>query len=161
MRRISLLIAIVGAAILVTSCNAQKHTTQAYYSHKCEYLNHELDGSITVRAYGQGRNRVDARVQARKNAVYQVIFEGVNVPNNPSLSRPLVYEKNAYEKYMHIFKYFFEDDGEYEYFIHKHDKRANTNEKSWGGVQMKVATTITIEREELKAFLIEQQIIKE
>ena len=62
---------------------------------------------------------------------------------------------------MHIFKYFFEDGGEYEYYIHKHDKRANTNEKSWGGVQMKVATTITIEREELRAFLIEQQIIKE
>ena len=35
-----------------------------------ECLNVELDGSITVRVTGFGRNRLDAKEQARKNAVY-------------------------------------------------------------------------------------------
>lgn len=162
MKRASLLIAVMSIALILTSCYATKdHSTDAFYLNKCEFLNTELDGSMTLRAYGQGRNRIDARTQARKNAVYQVIFEGVNVPNNPSLSRPLIYEANAQQRYEEFFNAFFADGGEYTRFVNKKDKKDDTNEKSWGGTQTKISTTVTVERARLKAYLKEQGIIKE
>lgn len=162
MKRASLLIAVVGIALLLTSCYAnKKHTSEAFYSNKCEYLNTELDGSMTLRAYGQGRNRIDARHQARKNAVYQVIFEGVYVPNNAAMSRPLVYEANAHQKYEDFFNDFFTDGGDYTKFVNKKDKKDDTNEKSWGGAQTKISTTVTVERSKLKTYLKQQGIIKE
>lgn len=145
----------------ITSCDIHKHTPNAFYSNECQYLNDELDGSITVRTYGEGRRRDDALWQARKNAVNDVIFKGVNVPNNSALSRPLVYEVNAREKYDAFFNDFFKDGGDFTKFIIYEDKRARTNEKSWSGTQMKISTTVTVERSKLKTYLKEQNIIKE
>lgn len=151
----------VGSMMMAISCHCHTHSTQASYPTECEYLNNDLDGSITLRAYGQGRNRGDALAQARKNAVKQVIFEGIYVPNNDALSRPLVYEVNAYTKYEDFFNAFFRDGGDYTMFVHGRDKRIQTNEKSWSGTQAKISTTVTVERALLKQYLKEQNIIKE
>lgn len=161
MKRLSLLIALVGSIVLAVSCHPHTHTTQATYATECQYLNHESDGSITIRAYGQGRNRGDALEQARKNAVEQVIFKGIYVPGNSSLSRPLVYEVNAREKYEDFFNTFFRDGGDFNSFVHGDDKRIGTNEKSWSGTQAKISTTVTVERGLLKQYLKDINIIKE
>lgn len=151
----------VGSMMMAISCHCHTHSTQAAYPTKCEYLNNELDGSITVRAYGQGRNRGDALAQARKNAIHQVIFEGIYVPGNEVLSRPLIFGNNITTKHEEFFNNFFRDGGEYKNFVHNTDRRIRTNEKSWTGTQAKISTTITVERALLKQYLKEQNIIKE
>ena len=150
----------VGLVVLAVSCHTHTHTTAASYASECEYLNHEGDGSITVRAYGQGRNRGDAMAQARKNAIEQVIFKGIYVPGNSALSRPLVYEVNAREKYEDFFNTFFRDGGDFNSFVNGDDRRINTNEKHWSGTQVKISTTLTVERGLLKQYLKDINIIK-
>ena len=73
------------------SCSAQRRTS-SYYESSTTYLNAEADGSITVRAYGMGRNRQDAIEQAWKNAVHDIIFKGVNglTCKVPCLSYPKI-----------------------------------------------------------------------
>lgn len=160
MKKILFGLMFLGAALILGSCNVHKVSTEAYYSTKCVYLNDEGDGSITVRAYGRGAYRNDAVEQARKNAVRQVIFEGVDVPGNVSLSRPLILEVNAAEKYESFFNNFFKDDGPYTQFFARKDRRLRTNEKVWTDTQVKIATTIRIFRSDLKEYLKENNIIK-
>ena len=62
---------------------------------------------------------------------------------------------------LEFFNAFFADGGEYTRFVNKKDKKDDTNEKSWGGTQTKMSTTVTVERARLKAYLKEQGIIKE
>lgn len=159
MKRLFLIVAVVGA-MLATSCNTRTMTTPAFYSTTCEYLNTEADGSITVRAYGQGRNRIDAREQARKNAVREVILKGVNVPGNTLMSRPLVFGANAEEKIAPFLNEFFRDGGAYTMFISLDDRRVGSNEKHWGGAQMKISTTVRVYRAELEQYLRDNNIIK-
>ena len=55
--------------------------SQATYDHEVRCLGRELDGSLTLEAYGKGRNRFDASEQAKKEAVYSVIFKGIKAGN--------------------------------------------------------------------------------
>ncbi len=127
-----------------------------------ECLNVELDGSITVRVTGYGRNRLDAKEQARKNAVYNVIFKGVKVAGkNSTLSRPLIYEVNAEEKYETFVNAFFADGGKYLEFTSMDDRRALSNKKEKGGKQVEWSVTLRVLRPQLRQYLTEQNIIKE
>lgn len=149
-----------GVALFLTSCNQQLVTTESFHPVKCEFLNAEGDGSITVRAYGQGRHRGDAIEQARKNAVREVMLVGVNVPGDARMSMPLITEANAEEKYAAFINDFFKDDGTYKQFMSKRDRRHNSNEKHWGGVQMKISTTVRVLRADLEQYLKECGILK-
>lgn len=57
------------------------------------------------------KTREDAIEQACKNAVRDVLFKGVQTPENTILSRPLIREINAEEKYQYFFNPFFADGG--------------------------------------------------
>lgn len=153
--------------ILLCSCallcgwHAAAQSFGAPYS-AVECLNVELDGSITVRVTGSGRNRLDAKEQARKNAVYNVIFKGVKVEGkNSILSRPLIYEVNAEEKYADFLNRFFSDGGKYLEFTSMDDRRALSNRKEKGGKQVEWSITLRVLRPQLQSYLVEQQLIKE
>ena len=158
--RKTILFITAGVAMLLMSCNQQLVTTESFHPVKCEYLNAEGDGSITVRAYGQGRHRGDAIEQARKNAVREIMLVGVHVPGDTRMSMPLITEANAEEKYATFLNEFFKDDGAYKKFMSKRDRRHNSNEKHWGGVQMKISTTVRVLRADLQQYLVECGIIK-
>ncbi|MBQ3172690.1 MAG: hypothetical protein IJB03_05690 [Alistipes sp.] len=159
MKRIISLVVAAGAMLFV-SCNQQLVTNEAFHPVKCEFLNAEGDGSITLRAYGQGRHRGDAIEQARKNAVREVMLVGVNVPGDHVMSRPLITEVNAEEKYAAFLNDFFKDDSDYKQFVSKRDRRHNSNEKHWSGTQMKISTTVRVLRADLEQYLRENGIIK-
>ena len=59
-------------AALMTLCFAQESAAQAYQT---ECISVEQDGSQTLRVFGKGRNRSDAMEQAKKDAVYEVLFK--------------------------------------------------------------------------------------
>lgn len=151
---------ILTAAVMLVACKSQQVSMDAFYPTKCEYLNTEGDGSITVRAYGSGRNNIDAFAQARKNALHEVIFKGITVPGNTYLSRPLIMEVNAEEKYAEFFNAFFADNGPYEEFVSKEDRRLSTNEKESSVTQKKTSTTVRVLRPQLQKYLKENNIIK-
>lgn len=137
----------------------KKVKVSSYIPTKTVYMNTERDGSLTLRAYGHGKNRNDAIKQAAKNAVHDVIFEGVEVANNPQLSKPLVTTVNAEEKYATFFNSFFADGGEYKNFVTSEDRKSGSNKKEKNELNVKLGTTVRVLRSELKLYLIDNGII--
>lgn len=151
---------ICGIVLLVAAgCASSNVSTSSYYPSTTTYMNDESDGSLTLRAYGHGRNRNDAIEQAAKNAVRDVILKGVNVPGNALLSKPLVTTVNAEEKYQSFFNTFFADGGEYTRFVTSQDRRFGSNNKESNTMQVKMSTTVRVLRAELKQYLIEKGLI--
>ena len=85
-----------------------------------------MDGSLTLRVWGTGRNKTDALEQAKKQAVYDVLFNGVTKGNTDYNMRPVMTEVNARQRYQDYFDIFFMDRGEYHKYISMEDKRAGS-----------------------------------
>ncbi len=146
-------------ALLLSSCKVSKGP--GYFDFEPEYLNTEGDGSLTLRVWGDGRNLFDAIPQAQKNAVDAVLFKGITKGGLTGyLSRPLVPEVNAREKYQTYFNNFFKDGGDYTKYVSKHDRRIGTTERRENGTQVKWGVTLRVYVPELKARLIQDGILK-
>ena len=108
---------IIAAAIIslssITSCKKPQNidSSYAYASFKTECLGTELDGSVMLRTWGKGTNKADAIEQARKNAVRDIIFNGITDGSAECNKKPLILEVNAQEKYEYYFNQFFATGG--------------------------------------------------
>jgi hypothetical protein len=155
-------ISFFAVTLSIGAATAQnKGVTGTYYNHPVECISVELDGSLTLRAAGNGRNRADALEQARKNAVHAVIFKGMDVRGQtPSTSRALVPEVNAEQKYQYFFNPFFADGGKWHEFVSKEDTRAFSNKRQKGSRQVEYTVTIRVDRARLREYLVENSIIK-
>lgn len=153
------LIAILG----ISGANAQK-STAGNYKYKSECMGVELDGSVTLKAWGNGRNKSDAVEQAKKNAVRDVIFYGISEGKSECNSKPLIFEVNAEEKYEDYFNKFFADGGEFRNFISLRDERIfdKLSRDRKGARESKThGLIVRVLRSELKAKLIADGIIKQ
>lgn len=113
---------VIICLLALTSINAQKKIA-GNYIYKTECMGIELDGSVTLKAWGNGRNRADAVEQAKKNAVRDVIFTSILEGKQDCAKKPLITEVNAEEKYEDYFNKFFADGGEFKNFITLKDER--------------------------------------
>ena len=111
---------------ILTVCFAQEAVAQSYQT---ECISVEQDGSQTLRVFGKGRNRSDAMEQAKKDAVYDILFKGVLKGNKGYNLRPIVTEVNARERYQDYFDIFFMDGGEYLKYVSMADKRLGSTKK--------------------------------
>ena len=136
---------------------AQTQTVYDTQSIKC--LGTELDGSQTLRVTGYGRNRSDAKEQAKKNAVYAVIFDGVRDGVKGCNLRPLVTEVNARERYEDYFNIFFMDNGEYLKYVSLRDTKRMSADRKKDKVGYSYEMTIRVLRAELKARLKADNVI--
>lgn len=125
-----------------------------------ECISVEQDGSQTLRVWGKGRNRSDALEQAKKDAVYQVLFQGVLKGNKGYNQRPIVTEVNARERYQDYFDIFFMDGGEYLKYVSMADRRLGTNKKVKVDTQVWYCTTVRVLVPELKQRLKQDGILK-
>lgn len=150
------------AVVLLAGAGCSKKLSDpgSYFHTAPQYLNDGGDGSITVRASGMGKTRGDAVEQACKNAVRAVLFDGVSVPGNTLLSRPLVREINAEEKYQYFFNPFFLDGGAYRRFVSREDRRPESDGRQANSVQQRYTVTVRVLRSELRQYLIEHHIVK-
>lgn len=89
--------------------SGQHNKIAGNYNFDVECLGSELDGSLTLKVWGNGRNRIDAVDQAKKNALYVVIFKGITGNQSPCILKPLVTEVNAEEKHQTYFQHFFSE----------------------------------------------------
>lgn len=134
--------------------------TQAIYNRssvKC--MGVELDGSQTLRVFGYGRNRSDAKEQAMKNAVWVVVFDGIREGVSGCDMRPLVTEVNAYERHEDYFNTFFSDGGDYKKYVTLKDTKAYSANKSKDKVGYSYEMTVRVLRSKLKARLKSDKII--
>lgn len=125
-----------------------------------ECISVEQDGSQTLRIWGTGRNRSDAIEQAKKDAVYEVLFNGVQKGNKGYNRRPLIPEVNARERYQEYFDNFFKDKGDYLNYISMADRRWGSTEKEKGPIQVRYRITVRVLIPELRQRLLQDGILK-
>ncbi|HLA56155.1 MAG TPA: hypothetical protein VK623_08645 [Flavobacterium sp.] len=141
---------------------AQKRSS-GNYTNKTECMGVEGDGSQTLKAWGNGRNRADAVEQAKKNAIRDVIFNGVAEGKQECQLKPLVFEVNAQEKYEDYFNKFFADGGEFLNYISLRDERIGekiSRDRAKARESVSNGLVVRVLRPELKAKLIADGIIK-
>ena len=150
-----------GAAAQVS--RAQK-VNSGNYSFKTECMGIEMDGSQTLKAWGNGRNRADAVEQAKKNAVRDVIFNGITEGKQDCEKRPILFEVNAQEKYEDYFNAFFADGGEYKNYISLRDERIGqkiNRDRKKARESVTNGMIVRVLRSELKKKLIADGILKQ
>ena len=143
---------------------AQRNSNIGRYTIETECLKVEMDGSVTLRAWGTGRNRFDAVDQAKKNAVRDVLFKPTRNGSSDCNPHPLVPEVNAEMKYEDYFNRFFSDRrGSYKKFCSGKDERISNKIFRRGMGDSKMVTysvIVRVLRSELKEQLREDGIIK-
>lgn len=143
-------------------CTLNAHSQMATFQKQViECLGVEGDGSQTLRVTGTGRNKSDAVEQAKKDAVYAVIFTGIRSGMNGCDSRPLINEQNARDKYDEYFNIFFMDNGEYLKYVSMEDRKLRSNVKSKNKYFKNYRITVRVIRNELKARLKADGVIKQ
>ena len=152
----------VLVSFVFCGCNPQKKIS-GNYNYKTECLNVELDGSETMKAWGEGRNRWDAIEQARKNAVRDVLFYGVCNGKPDCNCKPILNEVNVKEKYEDYFNAFFVDDGPYQDYVKFKDERIGSKiRRSHRRARQQITQGVVVRvlRYELKKKMIEDGILK-
>lgn len=135
----------------MVSCNTTKST--AYMTYETQCLGVELDGSQTLLAWGEGKNKSDAEEQAKKNAVRDVIFKGINAGKTECTKSPLVNTPNAQQKFEDYFNAFFADGGEYKNYVKTDDHKRRSGDKEHYQYGEKRSVTVRVLRSELKKHL--------
>lgn len=155
------LIYILALAMLLPSCHSVKKVegSNAFGSHTIQCMGVEGDGSQTLRSWGNGKNKADAIEQAKKNAVYEVIFKGIVAGGGECDKRPLINTPNAREKYEEYFDRFFSDGGEYRNFVTNEDENRTSRIKANGGSQQAWSVIVRVKRAELRKQLIADGIL--
>ena len=151
---------ILFSTFILFSCNPQKKIA-GNYTYKTECLGIEMDGTQTVKAWGNGRNRFDATEQAKKNALNDVIFNGIYEGKQDCEKRPILTELNARQRYDTYFNNFFIDD--YKQFVTLKDERIGQKVlKDRKGARQSVTHGVVIRvlRSELRLKLINDGILK-
>lgn len=134
------------------------HTSNAFYTFETECMGDEFDGSVVLRAWGQGSSRSDALEKAKKKALYDIIFTGVR--KGQCNFKPLVTEANAEEKYQSYFNRFFSDKGDYVDYIKMDATKMGSGEKSYAKTRNSYAAVVRVLRAELMEKLRNDNILK-
>jgi len=150
---------IITLLVLMSSAYADAQTQTIYARSSVRCLGVELDGSQTLRVQGYGRNRLDAKEQAKKNAVWAVIFDGIREGTGGCNMRPLVTEVNAKERYEDYFNLFFADDGPYKEYVSLKDTKYRSGGRSKDKLGYAYDLTIRVLRAQLKERLKADRII--
>jgi hypothetical protein len=161
MKKIFLFLAFI--ICIGTSCKVlyPQKKISGNYNKESECLGLELDGSQTIKAWGTGRGRGDAISQAKKNAVRDVLFNGIRNGKQECNQKPIIFEVNAQEKYEDYFNQFFKDGGIYENFISMKDEPIKGKLKDWEFAvdQIQYGVIVRVLRAELKTQMINDKIL--
>ncbi len=151
------------SSFMFLSCGTQNKVA-GNFTYNTECYGTELDGSFTLKAWGNGRHRLDAVEQAKKNGIRDVIFKGISHGRGECDRRPLISEPNALDKYSDYFNSFFADEGPYLDFVNLKDERI-LFAKIWrsrkrGSQSVTHGVVIRVLRSELKKKLLQDGIMR-
>lgn len=151
--------------VLVFSLVVQSIVSQAQgdYTFNTECMGVEMDGSVTLKAWGNGRNYFDALEQAKKVAVRDVVFKGIQDGKSDCSRVGLVLEARAQETYEDYFAKFLADNGEYLKYVNLKDEKLNQKrkrDKKEARESVTLSAIVRVDRLALKRRLVEDGIIK-
>lgn len=153
--------AVMLAAMMIVAASCGVHRSQSYYDQKPQIVSTELDGSYAISCWGEGRNSDEAMKELKKQAVYEVVFNGVvSASSNIMSLKPLILTVNAKEKYAEWSNTFFADGGDYLKYCSKHDRRTGSSRFIRNRNQVLCQGVVTVDVAGLKAALKESGIIK-
>lgn len=93
---------------LSSIAQSKQTKTASYYKYETECLEDKRDGNFIFMAWGSGSTKKEAIDQAKRNAVNDILFKGVN--KSTCSVRPLILEVQAAEKYRYYVADFFNND---------------------------------------------------
>ena len=152
-----------SVSFIYTNSFCQKNENTGNISYVSECMGVELDGSQTLKAFGNGRNYSDACEQAKKNAVRDVLFVGIKNGSSDCNALPLIKQQSVKFDNEDYFNSFFADGGKYSKFVNLKDERIGDKikrDKKKHGETRTHALLVRVLRSELKKQLIEDGIIK-
>lgn len=145
---------IIGASVLVmmlAACKSHRRvTTTAFHNYPTECLGKSMDGSQTLRVWATGRNRADAIEQAKKKAVYDVTFTGIQAGGGECNAYPVVDEPNARKKYEDYFDRFFADGGAYSKYVSIENQKKSAMDRFKGDGNQMYGIVVTVNRSGLR-----------
>lgn len=135
--------------VLFAGCKS-KETTAAFHGYTTECLGIGMDGSQTLRVWASGRNKTDAIEQAKKKAVYDVVFSGIQAGNGGCNAYPVVDEANARKKYEEYFDLFFADNGAYTQYVSTSGQKKSAMQRFYGDGTQTLGLIVTVNRSALR-----------
>ncbi len=119
MKKLSTILSSLLMLTLFAACKSHEVqvSTPAFHNYTTECLGMDMDGRQTLRVWATGRNRTDGVEQAKKKAVYEVVFNGISGGSGQCNTYPLIDEPNARKKYEEYFNRFFTDGGAYKKYV--------------------------------------------
>ncbi len=146
--------------MLLVGCKTSKKIS-GNYTHEIECMGAELDGSVTLKAWGKGKSRPDALEQARKEALNSVLFVGIRNGKPDCDTRAILNAPNIRENKSDYFNNFFKDGGDYKKFISNRDESFGKKERIKGrDGEVMFGFIIRVMRSELKKQMITDGILK-
>lgn len=135
--------AIVGGLFL-TQCKSPEKAS-GYYSYDTQCLETDQTGNQILKVWGKGLNVQEAKKNAFRNALEEVIFEGVRNGSGGCDVKPILVRVNAREHFQNYFDSFFSDDGKYYLFVIETrdpilEKKGKNNYEDAYGFTVKVNT---------------------
>lgn len=147
------------ALVVLTGCKSKEVSTAAFHSHTTECLGKSMDGSQTLRVWASGRNRTDAIEQAKKKAVYDIVFTGIQAGSGECNAYPIVDEANARKKYEDYFDLFFADGGAYKQYVSSTNQKKSAMQRHYGDGTQTFGIVVTVNRSALRQRFISDNII--
>ncbi len=154
-----LLFMLAVALVVLTGCKSKEVSTAAFHSYTTECLGKSMDGSQTLRVWASGRNRADAIEQAKKKAVYDIVFTGIQAGSGECNAYPIVDEANARKKYEDYFDLFFADGGAYKQYVSSTNQKKSAMQRHYGDGTQTFGIIVTVNRSALRQRFISDNII--
>lgn len=150
---------LTACSLFFTNCKTS-HNLSGTYTHEIECMGSELDGSVTLKTWGKGRNRADGVEQAKKEALYAVLFVGIRNGKPDCDVRPILNAPNIRESKADYFNIFFKDGGDYMKYVSNQDKSFGKIERARGRDGEFLFGFVTrVMRSELKQQMIKDGIL--
>lgn len=149
----------VASALMLAGCKTKEPATTAFHSYTTECLGKNMDGIQTLRVWASGRNRADAIEQAKKKAVYDMVFTGISAGSGECNAYPIVDEANARKKYEDYFDMFFADGGDYRKYVSSDGQKRSAMQRFQGDGTQTFGIIVTVNRSALRQRFISDNII--
>lgn len=158
MKKQTLLIVFI-VLVALTACKSKYTTTTAFHNYTTECLGESMDGCQILRVWASGRNRFDAIEQAKKKAVHDVVFVGIQAGSGERNAYPVVDEANARNKYEEYFDLFFADGGAYKEYVTVYNRHRSAMQVHYGDGMKTVGIIVSVNRSALCQRFISDKII--
>lgn len=148
------------ALLMLSGCKSkQEVSTAAFHQYTTECMGKGMDGTHTLRVWASGRNRSDAIEQARKKAVYDMVFTGISAGSRECNAYPIIDEPNARTKYEEYFDRFFADGGAYGKYVSTENQKTKSMQSFKGDGNQTYGIVVRVDRSALRKRFEDDNII--